>query len=171
MWGVMKRNEAGFTLIEIIVVLMLLSIIAATVLGRGMNTERIDLAAQMDKIRNHFRYAQTMAMKYGNKVWGIRCANDNPREYYMFNLSVPVSDLVNDPDDSANQVTFPGETDLRINLDEQGVSMDHFTIFFDRFGRPYDSAYVLLAAVKDIKVTAGTHEIYLHITPETGLIQ
>ena len=176
MWGVMKRNAGGFTLIEIIAVLMLLSIVAATVLGRGINTEKIDLAAQMDKIRNHFRYVQSMAMKNGDQVWGFRCAGGPTNEYWIFRLDLPVGDPANDPDIAGNQVQLPGETNVKVSLTQAGVTMDEFTIFFDKYGIPYstdtnENTITPLADFEDIGISAGSNGRSFRISPETGLIQ
>jgi prepilin-type N-terminal cleavage/methylation domain-containing protein len=174
MWGVMKRNKGGFTLFEIIAVLMLISIIAATVLGRGINTEQTDLTAQMDKIRNHFRYAQSMALKNGDQVWGFRCVVGPPHEYWIFRLDVPVGDPVNDPDNAANQVQLPGENNIKVSLSQAGVTMDAFTIFFDKYGIPYYTDVNVnkpLAAIESIDVSAGSITRSFSISPETGLIQ
>jgi prepilin-type N-terminal cleavage/methylation domain-containing protein len=165
----MKQNEGGFTLIEIIAVLMLMSIIAATVLGRGINTDQIDLAAQMDKIRNHFRYAQSMAMKNGDQVWGFRCASGPPHEYWIFRG--------NDPDVVGNQVQLPGENTLKVSLNQAVVTPAiGFTIFFDKYGIPYSSytdeiTNTPLAGFLNINISAGSHSRSFKISPETGLIQ
>jgi len=45
----MRRNQRGFTLIEITVVLVLMAIISAYVIGRSFVPGQIDLAAQTDK--------------------------------------------------------------------------------------------------------------------------
>ena len=176
MRGVMKRNDGGFTLIEIIAVLMLMSIIAATVLGRGVNTGQTDLVGQADKIRNHFRYAQSMAMKNGDQIWGFRCAAGPPNVYFIFRLTVPVGDPVNDPDVAGNQVQLPAENDVKVSLTEAGVAMDAFTIFFDKYGRPY-SSYTdesnnnPLDSAQVYNISAGSRFRTLTISPETGFIQ
>ncbi|MGD8523558.1 MAG: prepilin-type N-terminal cleavage/methylation domain-containing protein [Desulfobacterales bacterium] len=140
MIGPINRNNDGFTLIEIIAVLLLMSIIAATVLGRSINTAQTDLTSQMDKVRTHFRYIHSMAMKYGDQVWGIRCSNVLGQNlYWGFRLNIPVGNPLLDPDDSVNMVRFPGETQDWVNLTQNGVAMTPFTIFFDRYGRPYTS--------------------------------
>jgi prepilin-type N-terminal cleavage/methylation domain-containing protein len=59
----MRRNQQGFTLIEITAVLVLMAIISAYVIGRSVSTESIDLAAQTDRIQNQIRYTQAAAMK------------------------------------------------------------------------------------------------------------
>jgi len=61
-------------MIEMVVVLLLMGIIAATVLGRSIATSDIDLNSETDKIRNHLRFAQAEAMKRSNTVWGIKSA-------------------------------------------------------------------------------------------------
>ena len=67
------RRSTGFTIVEIIVVLLLMSILAATLLGRSITTGTIDLNSATDKIRNQLRFAQSQAMKR-HKIpsWGIK---------------------------------------------------------------------------------------------------
>ncbi len=175
-----RRNDSGFTLIEIITVLILLSIIAATVLGRSINTENTDLAAQIERVKNHFRFAQSMAMKYGDKVWGFRCADvAGSRSYWIFRLDIPVADTVNDPDVPANQVRLPGESELTVNLAQKKIIMDTFTVFLDRYGRPYTSYTdeTTNTPLPDpyppitISVLDGNPSGALQIMPETGMIR
>ena len=168
----MYSNKSGFTLFEIVVVLVLMSIVAAAVLGRSIDTREIDLSGQSDKIRNHIRYIQTMAIKRSNSVWGITCTAD-PNQYWAFQGT--------NPDDAGKKVQLPGENDTVVSLSESNVSVDPFTLFFDRFGRPY-SAYTdenTNAPVTDdvplmITISAlsgGIAPKTLHITAETGFIQ
>jgi prepilin-type N-terminal cleavage/methylation domain-containing protein len=160
----MYRNNHGFTLIEIIAVLVLMSIIAASVLIRGMNTDQIDMMAQAAKIRNHIRYAQAMAMKRSDTNWGIKCDGN---AYWFFKGT--------DPDDSANQLSLPGEKSSQILLSDINVTMDGFTLLFDQYGIPYKNN--LSTKVDNssdslsITISAGSGSVTLSITPETGLIQ
>ena len=68
------RRPSGFTIVEIIVVLLLMSILAATLLGRSITTSKIDLNSATDKIRNQLRFAQAEAMKraYGPTRMGCQ---------------------------------------------------------------------------------------------------
>ena len=75
------RRSSGFTIIEIIVVLLLMSILAATVLGRSVTTSNLDLNSATDKVRNQLRFAQAEAMKRSDTVWGI---NSSGTEYWLF---------------------------------------------------------------------------------------
>jgi prepilin-type N-terminal cleavage/methylation domain-containing protein len=174
----MPRNQQGFTLIEITIVLVLMAIISAYVIGRSIGTEQIDLAAQTDKIRNQIRYAQATAMKKSDQIWGIKC-NTGTDQYWMFFATIPVD--ANEPDLEAQQVIFPGERDKKITLSGAGIDdmSPSFTLFFDRIGKPY-SAYVDATNNAPIAnpgnpltiiVSAGAQSRTLRVTPETGLIQ
>ena len=159
----MYRNNHGFTLIEMVTVLVLMSIIAAGVLARSLDTDQIDQAAQVAKIRNHIRYAQATAMKRSDKIWGIKCDGS---AYWFFEGT--------NPDDSASQLPLPGETGPQILLADINVTMSGFELYFDEYGRPY-TAYT--DATTNTPVSTGNpltitiSGLTLSVTPETGLIQ
>jgi prepilin-type N-terminal cleavage/methylation domain-containing protein len=158
----MPRNQFGFTLIEITVVLVLMAIIAAYVIGRSIGTEQIDLAAQADKIRNQIRYVQSKSMKQSDAIWGITSSSN---QYWMFK---------NDP---GTPEMLPGERNAQITLADLGIdSLTAFTLFFDRFGIPY-TAYAdathnaPLDNPLTIIVSTGAQSRNIRVIPETGLIQ
>ena len=80
------RRPSGFTMLEIIVVLLLMSILAATVIGRSITTSNLDLPSATDKIRNQIRFAQAQAMKRSDAVWGIQSDSAN-KKYWLFRAS------------------------------------------------------------------------------------
>ena len=158
----MKRSEHGFTILEIIVVLVLMAIISAYAIGRSAGTQGMELAGQVDRISNHIRYAQAMALKQSDTVWGITCdAND----YSLFQT------------DTATLVILPGETSNKISLSDLGVGMGAFDLFFDKIGKPYtayvdETSYTPVSAGNQLHINiTGGGSITLTITPETGLIQ
>ena len=160
----MYRNNHGFTLIEMIVVLVLMSIIAAGVLVGAMNTDQIDLVAQVAKIRNHIRYAQAMALKRSDKNWGIKC--DGSNAYWFFEGT--------DPDDSASQLPLPGEISSQILLADINVTMNGFELYFVKYGRPYtastdETLNTPVSTGNPLSITISG--VTLSVTPETGLIQ
>jgi prepilin-type N-terminal cleavage/methylation domain-containing protein len=171
----MQRNQHGFTLIEITAVLVLMAIISAYVIGRSVNTEQIDLAAQTDRIRNHIRYAHSMAMKRSDRIWGIKCDTATD-QYWLFSVQTPVAAMAEDQAD--NQITFPGQTNNTISLADLGIDdMTGFTLFFDRIGRPY-TAYTdesnnspLGGTGQTITISAGGQTRNVKVIPETGLAQ
>ncbi len=157
----MQRNQDGFTLVEITVVLVLMAIISAYVIGRSASTEQVDLVGQTDKIRNQIRFAQSTAMKRSDAVWGITCHNN---QYWMFR------------DTPATQELIPGERNTQINLAAIGISMDNFDLYFDRTGKPY-IAYTAednnapLNSDLNITVSADSQTRIIRVNPETGLVQ
>ena len=169
----MQRNQHGFTLVEITVVLVLMAIISAYVIGRSINTEQIDLAGQTDKIRVQIRYAQAMAMKRSDRIWGIKC-DTSTDQYWLFSVQIPVT--ANDEDQAINQITFPGERNKKISLADLGIDdMTGFTLFFDRIGKPYtafvDETGTPLNSILEITLTAGGQTRKIYVNPETGLVQ
>jgi prepilin-type N-terminal cleavage/methylation domain-containing protein len=160
----MNRKNSGFTLIEMVVVLVLISIISATVFSRSITTDRINFVGQVDKIRNHIRYAQSLAMKSldmnSDKRWGIKCASNR---YWLFTYE--------NLGDQNTPVILPGQKSDRINLSDMGVTMAAFTLFFDGLGKPYIASFnSALGSFLDIAIAAGSESRTLRVYPETGLI-
>ena len=162
----MNRNSRGFTLVEVTVVVVLIGIIAAVLFARSISTDQINVVGEVDKIRNHIRYAQAMAMKRSepDKVWGFKSDGLSPGSYWIFNGD--------DPDLVSNQEPLPGETAVKVSLPNT-ITMTAFTIFFDKYGKPY-SAYTdesnntpLLSGLT-INISGSPNN--LTITPETGFI-
>jgi len=156
----MNRNNRGFTLVEITVVVILIGIIAAAVFARSISTDRINIVGEVDKIRNHIRYAQSMAMKR-NDVWVISC---DATQYWLSDITL-------------NPVDLPGATSNRISLADLGVSMNAFAVYFDPLGIPYHSytdednnTPVTAGNPRNIAISAGSESRTLTITPETGLV-
>lgn len=174
-----KRNDNGFTIVEIIVVLLLMSIIAATVLGRSINTQQLDVAGEADKIKNQIRYTQSMAMKRPDRtVWGMKY-DSNTNEYWIFSGTDPDANLEELPD-----IGYDGGS-LKIPLGDNDVEMvwsSGNTLFFDKLGKPYRS-YTDDTTNEPVSDPGATLDISVQaddgsgdprqwtITPETGLIQ
>ena len=159
------RRPAGFTIIEMIVVLLLMSIIAATVLGRAITSTDLDLNAQTDKIRNHLRYAQSMAMKTAYDAfpfWGIQ---SNGSDYWLFRRA--------SPGNTDEEVRLPGGdysgTSTRISLPST-VTLSSFRVYFDAIGRPFDETNAALISAKNITISSGGTRT-VTIEPETGLVR
>ncbi len=153
----MKTNEHGFTILEVIVVLILISIVSVVIISRTVNIQQIDLTAQTDKIQTHIRYAHTMAMKRSDTIWGIKC---DGTDYWLFKT--------NDPDTESNQVRFLGEDSDKVPMS----SMSAFTLFFDKYGIPYtaytdESDNTPVSASLSIPIDTEN----FNVTQETGFIQ
>ncbi len=162
----MTRNNRGFTIVEIIVVLVLISIIAAAAFSRSISTDQMNFRSQFDKIQNQARYPQSMAMKR-SEWWGFSC---DTNDYWIF---TGTNETI-----GANQRILPGQQQTLISLNDLGVTMmdkdgNAFTVIFDRYGRPYwpDWTTPLVADLKVDLTDSGTESRSFTIVPETGLIR
>ena len=157
-------------MIEMVVVLVLISIIAATVFTRSITTAELNLLSRAEKVQNHIRYAQSMALKT-NDVWGILSSGP---QYWLFN-GYKAADV------TTGQL-LPGENTDKIMLAGSGLSLNNFILYFDNIGRPYKilnydnpgvNQPVTAANPLTITITSaedGLIKRKLSITPETGLI-
>ena len=159
---VYKKSNAGFTLIEIVVVLIVMGIIAAFVIGRGLS-ETPNLSVQADVIKSHLRHAQARATN-SNTFWGIRSEGTS---YWMFRCDSPTCG-------SPEIIRLPGEDADTVDLSTIGISFDAGTYSFDDRGIPYHiEAYTppgnSLTSDLVVNVSKGT-DISIVITKNTGFI-
>jgi prepilin-type N-terminal cleavage/methylation domain-containing protein len=170
MVGIVKNilkssDQRGFSLIEIISVLVVLGITAFIVIARLIGTADIDRSVQDTVIKNHIRFAQSAAMKRGD-IWGIKC---DGADYWLFRN--------NNPDASTNQVILPGEENLKVSLAGKKITMSAFTVFFDSYGKPYtaytdattNAPVVTALSIAINSIPAGVASTLI-LTPETGFI-
>ena len=162
------RRSSGFTIVEIIVVLLLMSILAATLLGRSVTTGTIDLNAATDKIRNQLRYAQSQAMKRTDAVWGIQ--SDGSSQYWLFRATpTATEDVVIPGGDYASGSTRISFLNLKANL-------SNFTVVFNKIGKPYtghtnEAPKDPVNSTNTLAITVSKDGVSrtITITPETGL--
>lgn len=161
------NGNRGFTVIEIIAILIIIAVIATIVIGGMIGVSDTSKVAQQNVIKNHLRYAQSTAMKRG-AIWGIKC---NGADYWLFQT--------NAPDTPSNQIALPGEGTVKVTLANKKVTMSAFTVFFDAKGKPYTAytdavANTPVSAANPLSITinsipAGAPGTF-GITPETGFI-
>lgn len=146
----------GFTLIEVITVLLIIGIMSAVVLSRG-NTLNSDLNARAGEVRSQLRYLQLMAMKNGATYLALTCDGTN---YWAYNSA-----------DASKHLPLPGESAATVSLADKKMQMSSFTISFDAFGIPYSgSPQVKLTSNAAITITVGGQNATLTVTPETGFV-
>ena len=162
MFNQITRFSRGFTIIEIVVVLLLVSIVAATVFGRSISTDQMNFRSQFDKIRNQMRYPQSMAMK-SHVWWGL--TNDE-NHYWIFTQTDETASAIPRP--------LPGQEDIQIALADLGITMTPaFTIIFDPYGIPYwGDANTKMNSEQTITLKVpGSYTATFTIIPETGFIR
>jgi prepilin-type N-terminal cleavage/methylation domain-containing protein len=153
-------NNRGFTLIEIIAVLVILAIVSAVVISRGTATDAASLRAEIDTLKGHLRYAQYLAINEISPTTGYA----TPTKWGI-NISGTTSyDLVKYVSGTLATHTFilPGESSATHNFKFASgttVTVIGNPILFDEWGSPGTTAS---------SITIGGQAIT--ITPVTGFI-
>jgi prepilin-type N-terminal cleavage/methylation domain-containing protein len=143
------KEKQGFTLIEIIMVLVIISIVGITVLVR-----RPDVSAQAiggrAVIKNHIRYAQLMAMT-SNTVCGIQFKGS---VYSLFrNGSL------------ADMITLPNHTGTDFPIPE-ALGTTTGVLYFDLWGIPYS-----FAGLTTPRSTGLIGSLGITISTDTGYVK
>lgn len=157
------RNSRGFTLVEIITVLVIIGIITAVVVARSSNNrQEVAAAALADQLLGHIRYAQAQAMNT-NTVWGVEMTTHSYRVFSWEGGKHYVSMNAQDQD-----------ADFRIKVPAP-INLHQTVISFDDLGRPYnnDSATGPVPVLQSdlyffINICPGYRAYW--ITPNTGFI-
>ena len=118
------RRESGFTILEIVVVLIVMSVITAFSISRGLNPST-DLSIKTEVLKTHLRHAQSRALN-STIPWGIR-TNAAGDVYWLFRYEAP----------SVISVRLPGENNSTVSLASTGITISVGTYSFDSRGIPY----------------------------------
>ena len=143
------RHSHGFTLIEIILVLVLIGIIGAVAANRLIDTG-MESAGSRAVIKNHIRYAQNLAMQ-SNRVCGIQFKGS----VYSIFRNGSTSDTIVLP--SHNSTDFPIAASL-------GTATE--TIYFDTWGRPFTNLTLTTP-----RATGGIGSSGITMITDTGYVQ
>ena len=161
----------GFTLVELIVVMVVLGILAAVFIPRSGN-DAIILSTQAEQFAADIRYVQSLAMTQG---WsGVSPAVSRRYRINFTATSYNFTDVngvpVPHPSGTPGSIVFTG-----------GVSISPFpallplssVVSFDGLGRPYTDApaTTLLASPGTISLARGGATRAVQIFPETGMVR
>lgn len=139
-------GNAGFTMIEIVAVLLILAIIAAVVAVRMSDTAVYDRSSQMEVVKAHLRLAQARAMSTSSP-WGINFTSSTT--YYLFQGV-----------GSTTPVQLLGEDIATVNLTTKKsaltISSAPLRITFDAYGSPGVTTVTIATNGGNITVTKNT---------------
>jgi len=150
------KNRSGFTIIEIVAVLVVLGILAVLTIGSFVGNGRAELAAQTDVIKAHIRLAQMRSMNFSNVIWGI---DSNGSTYHLFRLpgTLDINGNITNAG-TETQEQFPGEQTVVITVTDKGIdAIESFKICFDNWGTPF-------------KIVGGSYSQLISSDAEAGII-
>ncbi|HDI78341.1 MAG TPA: prepilin-type N-terminal cleavage/methylation domain-containing protein [Desulfobacteraceae bacterium] len=153
----MREIDSGFSLIELIGVLILIAIISAVVVSRiGITSP--DLYAQAEILKTRIRYAQLKSFN-SERVWGVRIQGN---KYWLFRDG-----------DLSNRVPFPGEESDTISIPSgMSISPNNMIISFNFKGVPCtdQSGSNPQNTDRTITISSGGDSVSIQITKNTGFI-
>jgi prepilin-type N-terminal cleavage/methylation domain-containing protein len=168
-------NRSGFTLIEVIAVLVIIGIITALAVT-SFSSNPNNLIAAKDTLTSHLRLAQARAMSTSAdnvtkfSVWGVRFISTT--QYHLFYCA---DTSACDPTIAANQTAFLGAGSTIIDLAPKGVQVTNGALIlaFDRFGTPFTDAALTTSLATQLTLTLQDNKgntRTINITPQTGMI-
>jgi prepilin-type N-terminal cleavage/methylation domain-containing protein len=141
------QKNSGFTLLELIVVIIVLAIIAAAIYIKSTDTS-VDLTAQVSQVADDIRYTQSLSM--------------SKNQHYRLIITLPSSYTIQDAS---------GNTVSSTTLDNGTTFSSAFTIIFNSKGTPYSNDSTPLASTATITLTYSTGQTgSVTITPITGRV-
>ena len=153
----------GFTLIELVIVLIVMSIVAVFIASRA-STSGNELIAETDTLKSHLRYAQIRAMN-DSVPWGIYIPNASSYVLYR-NNEVEASQML--PGEKPGAATAPQTHNLQGTVTI--TSGAGTTYNFNAWGAPVNMGIppIPLATAQTITLSEGAATSSITITKNTG---
>ena len=163
------KTAAGFTLVELVVVLIIMTIILAVTIPRFATREEFDARGFVEQTLSAIRYAQKFAVASGCDV-EVNVTTTGYSLKQRAGLTGPdchsasaFSDNVSDPSLSG---AFAGNTPSGISVSGAPVSF-----YYDKIGRPNDPVLgTPLTSTVSITVSGAGTGWTLTVEPETGYV-
>ena len=122
----MAYRHAGFTLIELVMVIVLIAILAITLVPRAPSKGSLTIAGQAQQLASDIRYVQTLSMTRGQRY----CLNLTGTGYSMTMTNCSTSVGVEHPAGVAFPITLDGVT-------LSWTSLPGALVTFTGKGKPY----------------------------------
>jgi prepilin-type N-terminal cleavage/methylation domain-containing protein len=154
-------GQKGFTLIELVMVIVLITILAGTAIVTWPGT-KINLNAQAQQLASDIRYAQSLAMTHGQR--------------YRLNFTSTTTYTITTTAGVAVPFPVTGDTSVTlgtgITLTLPPTNLLNNLIAFDGLGIPYtnSTATTALASAATITLSASPNSNTIQINPQTGSV-
>jgi prepilin-type N-terminal cleavage/methylation domain-containing protein len=158
------RGREGFTLFEIIMVLLIMGVLSYFVATRVFMDDAPTQRGEFELLKNHLRYAQSRAMN-SEDVWGIKCGTS--KRCWLFKCADGV--------DTVKRLPGVESSDGALELKSIQISGTPVVVAFDAFGTPCSPGATCspLTTSPSISVQAavgGTAVGTITVTKNTGFI-
>ena len=152
-----RRNRTGFTLIELIMVIVILAILAAAVIPQAVGTAALQAQSAARMVLADLEYAQNQAIV--TQVETTVTFDVNGNSYVVSNASGVLIHPI-------TKQTYSVDFDTQNGFGSVSVSSADFdgdvAVTFDSLGAP--------AASGSVDVTAGSHGYRVTVAPVTGRV-
>jgi MSHA pilin protein MshC len=179
------RRSAGFTMVELITVLIVMGILGAIGASRFFDNNVFENRAYADQAKTILRYAQKLAVT-GNRFIFVR--TDGASFAVCTTAACGANDLITAPGGSNSGSRATRAACVRNNVYVAGWMCEGrpgtvavagqagvTAIGFDALGRPYTvnnaNVSTSLANRMDLTFTSGSNSSQIRIWPETGYVQ
>ncbi len=155
----LARSNRGFSLIELVVVIVLAAILSVAVFSRAPSKGALTINGQAEQLAADLRYAQTLVQTQGQRI----CVDFTSAGY---RLTTAASSCATDVETGAGytgQIALEGIT-LTNNLPSNRL------VFGDK-GIPYtDTSGTALAATAQVTLSGEGGTIVVYVSPVTGRV-
>jgi len=150
--SILTRKQSGFTLIELVTVLILLGLLASSLYLRGAPSTAT-LNAQADQLARALRHAQSLSLAQG------RSLKLNVLDATNYSISDAGGTTVTDPQAVVQTYTL-------VN----GVTLTGNDLDFDGLGRPVDATDNLITVARTWTLSANGSTASVNVEPLTGFV-
>ena len=171
----LRRRARGFTIIELITVLVLAAILAAVAGARFFQRETFDARSLADQAVGMLRYAQKLAIAQNRPVY-VRLDGKSVAVCFTAACDTPASRVVPPAGgNSGGKYTLQycaGQSNWLCvgRPDALTLTSGAAGFFFDPLGRPYYTAFGDFAAAQALNVGGGGQQYTILVEAETGYV-
>lgn len=145
---------SGFTMLEIIAVLVIIGVLAAVAVSKVINTQGVSAVVEADILKSHLRYVHMRALSDA-ATWGMSFSGTS---YTMLR------------DGAEAPYNLPNEDSHTHQLPSGVTVSEATTVTFDEWGTPVDESGSPEVGNITISVSAGGETVSVTVTQNTGFI-
>lgn len=161
--GIIRKKECGFTLIELVTVIILLAILSVYAASKWPGDHSLKMPAQAELLAAHIRHVQALAMDWGQPLRLTISANS---------YSVSCVTAMATPPCNNSPVIDPATNEAFTILLQSGISLTGTAMTdFDTLGRPISSgALITSTPARVFTLNADGLNQSVTLSPLTGFV-